>query len=358
MGFQVKAYDNIVTDMVSWIVAHAPEITDLTPGSVIRSFCEATAMTLEELYVATYLGFRRYLAQIPELVFDFTKVGGSKATVSCIFSRSGSTGTVVIPLGTSVETGSGLIFFTTVVSEISDGNTDSDSVEVEAEEIGVLYNVLGNTITVLTNEINGVETVDNALPATGGINQETDYQYAQRFQAYIEGLAGANIAGLITGALSVSGITSVSVYEHFPPLSNVNANVYVDDNTVNGVDSAKVAEVQAVIDGTGTVEDPGYRAAGVNVVVAAPGIVSTNITMSVSITAGVDGDQVESDIELALVNYVNSLGIGADIVYNELITAVMGVFGVYNCDITAPSGDVSISTSQVGRVGTVSITVG
>lgn len=357
MGFIVKSFDEIVQDMVSYIVANSPQITDLTPGSVIRSFCEASGLCLEELYVAAYLGFRRYLDNIQETIFGFERKGGVKSTGNVIFSRTGSSGDAPIPLGTEVKTTSGLSYYTTIAGQIDDGETDSDPIEVEAEAVGVTYNVAQDTIIIMADDIDDVESVNNDNATTGGVDSETDYQYKTRFQAYVEGLAKANIAGLLTGALSVDGITSVSVVELFPPVSNVNVRLYVDDGSAGGVSAAKIIETQAVIDGDGTDENPGYRAAGVNVVVIAPSVVTQNITMTVTAISGVDTDQMETDINSALTTYVNNLGVGSDIIYNELVASVMSVYGVSDVDITVPSGNVSITSSQVGRLGTVSMTV-
>lgn len=356
-GFTVKTFDQLVTDMVSWIVAHSPQITDLSPGSVIRSFCEATGLCLEELYVSTYLGFRRYLETVQEDIFDFPRKSGTKASTEVIFSRSGSSGDVTIPEGTRVSTTAGLIFLTSAAGAILNGFTDSAAIEVEAEEIGSSYNVLPSTITTIVDSLDGVETVDNANAAVGGVDEESNYAYKKRFQAYIEGLGRSNIAGLVAGALSVEGVTSASVEELFPPVSNVNVNLYVDDGSPSGLSVAKIAEVQDVIDGDGTEENPGYRAAGVNVEVKAPSPVTQDVDVNIELlTTGIERSQVESDVNTALSTYMNQLGIGKEIVWAELVAAIMSVYGVYNCAVTDPTGDVPISSSQVGRLGTVTIT--
>ena len=358
MGFTVKTFPQLVSDMVAYIVANSPQITDLTPGSVIRSFCEAAGLTLEELYVSTYLGFRRYLGEIPENIFSFVRKDGTKATVNVIFSRAGSSGEVTAPIGTAVKTSSGITFVTTALATIPNAASDSNAVEAEAEEIGPSYNVLANTITTIVDDIDDIETVDNALAATGGVAAETDFQYKQRFQNYIEGLGKANIAGLIAGALSVDGITSASVLEYFPPSSNVNARLYIDDGSVDGVSVTQVSDMQDLIDGDGSESSPGYRAAGVNVIVAAPGILTQGVTLTATVLLGVDTDQAETDINSALTTYINNLGIGSDIIYNELIAAVMGVYGVTDCDITDPTAPgTTVLSTQVGRLGTLSVTI-
>ncbi len=149
MGYTVKSFDQIMSDLVAWIVANSPNLTDLTPGSVIRSFCEGASLGMEEIYVATYLGFRRYLANIQETAFDFVRKAGTKATVAVVFSRVAANGEVTIPAGTRVKTASGLRFILSSATFIPAGNTDSSASEVEAEEIGTAYNVSSSTIVVI-----------------------------------------------------------------------------------------------------------------------------------------------------------------------------------------------------------------
>ena len=71
--------------------------------------------------------------------------------------------------------------------------------------------------------------------------------------------------------------------------------------------------------------------------------------------SGVDTDQLRTDVVDALTAYVNTLGVGADIIYNELVAAIMGVFGVTDVDITTPTANVTIAATQVGRLGTITL---
>jgi len=354
-NYTVKSFDQIVADMVAWIVANSPSITDMTPGSVIRSFCEGAALSMEEVYVAAYLGFRRYLNNIQETVFDFARKAGTKASVNVVFSRAVAGAAVSIPAGFRVKTASGLRFILDSATSIALGATSSPSVPVTAEEAGTAYNVGAGTIIILEDTVSGVDSVTNALAATGGVDSESDIAYKNRFQSYVEGLGKTNVAGLRAGALSVEGITSASVVELFPPVAGVNVDLYVDDGTSSGVSATLLAEVQSVIDGDGTSENPGYRAAGINVQVKQPGIVTQNVVAVLSVLSGVDTDQLSNDVVNALTAYVNTLGVGSDIVYNEMIASIMGVFGVIDVDLTTPSANVVITATQVGRLGSVAL---
>jgi len=356
-GFTVKTFDDLVADMASWITSKS-SLTDLIPGSVIRSICEGLAMCLEELYVGTYLGFKRRLETIQEDLYAFERKAGTKSTAEVVFTRTGTSGTLSIPIGTRVGTASDLVFLTTEAGSIAPGSSTSGSVEVEAEEVGTTYNVSSASITVLVDSIDGLISVTNASAATGGVNEESDYEYKRRFQSYIEGLGRSNIAGLVAGALSVEGITSATVVEHFPPASNINAHLYIDDGTTTGVTTDMIEAVQLIIDGDGTETNPGYRAAGVNVVVEKPSIVTQNVAAEITLIAdtSIDQSQVETDINQLVADYINNLGVGADIIRNEIISSIMGVYGVADVSVTVPASNTAISSTQVGRLGTTTIT--
>lgn len=356
-SFTVKSFDEIVSDMIAYIVSNSESITDLSPGSVIRSFVEGSGLSIEEIYVGIYLGFRRYLGNIAGTVFDFERKTGTKATVNEVFSRNVANGEIPIPINTRVKTASGLRFLTTAEGSIPAGQTSSGLIPCEAEEVGEAYNVSAGSITVLEDSISGVDSISNPLPALNGVNQESKIAYNARFQSYIEGLGRSNLAGLAAGALSVSGISSVSIVELFPPVDNVNVDMYVDSGSTVPVTPEKLAEVQAVIDGDGTEDNPGYRAGGVNVVVKSPSVISQNITMTVTVLIGVDVEQLRTDVIDAVTSYVNTLGVGNDIIYNEIVASVMGVYGVVDVDLTEPSANVSIAATQVGRVNTFSIVI-
>jgi uncharacterized phage protein gp47/JayE len=352
MAYGIKDFDTIVSDMIAHILTQSSSISDFSPGSVMRSFTEGAAIALEDFYVSVYTGFKDYLQNIQKYVFDFPQKTGSKATASVVFSRSDTTEEATIPEGTAVETATGLKFFTQAEVVISAAVADSDPVTVEAEDVGLSYNVGSASINIISDAVPNVDTVVNALPAQGGISAESDIAYKTRFQEYVEGLAGSNKAGLIAAALGVEGIVSASLIEHFPPVSDVNVTLYIDNGQVDGVSSEKIAEVQGIIDGDGTDDNPGYRAAGVYAVVEAPSVVLQNITAIIYISEDVDQDNVRLSITDAISYYMNNLGVGSDMVFNELVAAIMEVYGVYDCTISVPSSNVSVSSNQVVRPGT------
>ena len=79
MAFGVKRYSKILQDMATWIIANQSKVTDLNEGSVIRSYCEAVGLEVEQLYIKGHVGFERELKSVPFYAFDFSKQGGQKS---------------------------------------------------------------------------------------------------------------------------------------------------------------------------------------------------------------------------------------------------------------------------------------
>lgn len=95
---------------------------------------------------------------------------------------------------------------------------------------------------------------------------------------------------------------------------------------------------------------PGYRAAGVQVRVLSPTIVQLSFTANITVLQGYSQTTVADAVSIAIQNYINNLGIDEDVVLAELVERAMVVTGMYNINITVPSGDRVILENQVARI--------
>lgn len=354
--YNSKTYRAILADMEAWIIATQDKITDFNEGSGITSFIEAVAQQVEQIYLRAKIGFIKYLPNLPFYAFGFDKIAGVKSTGVVTFSRNVATGDAVsIDIGTIVSTDSGLLYLTTTLGTILASQTTSNDVAVEAYDIGAKYNVPASSITVLTTPVIGVDTVDNAAATTGGLDEETDNAFQQRFHDYVLGLGRGNISGLVTCAKSVAGVRSASVVEHFPPVTGYwNASLYIDDGT-GLAPAALIAAVEDVLIGDGTESNPGYKPAGINVQVLGPTVVSIPVTVQIYDTGDIDRDTISAAAQTAIENYVNNLLLGEDFIYNELIDVLMSVPGIYDVSLSTPTANVTIATTQIARTGLISI---
>lgn len=356
--FASKSYRAILSDMETWIIANQDKITDFNEGAVSTSICEAIAQEIEQLYLRTKIGFIKYLPDLPFYAFGFAHLIGLKSTGTVAFARNVATANpVTIPISTLVSTASGLIFVTTALGTILANQLTSGDVAIEAQEVGATYNVAANTINVLTTPLVGVDTVNNGTTTTAGLDAEDANTFLNRFHAYVLGLGKASAHGLETAALSVNGVRSASSVEHFPPLPGnyYNVSMYIDDGAGNAP-SQMVADVLLEITGDGTAAHPGYKAAGINVEVIAPTKVTVNVAVQIVDDGSVDRTTITSNIQTAVAAYINGLKLHQDVIINEIIDSTMDVGGVYDMVLQNPLANVSIGTSQIARVGAITVT--
>jgi uncharacterized phage protein gp47/JayE len=115
-------------------------------------------------------------------------------------------------------------------------------------------------------------------------------------------------------------------------------------------------EVQKVIDGdvTNPTVYPGWRAAGVLVLVRVPTVLTVTIVANIVVLDGYSQATVAANVATAVAAYVNSLGIGNDVIHAEITQRAMAVEGMYDITITAPSANVVVLDDQLPRTNTTS----
>ena len=354
-----KNYNTILEEMKSDAIASGTGITDFNDGSIVMTIFEAIARVLEQAYIDTRNGYTNNLRAIPYSVFDFKQKSGQKATVNVVFSRNAATDTPsTIPANTRISDGS-LVFITTNPTTIAANETDSDPVGAVAEEIGLQYNVAENTITVIESNLSAeIVGVTNPAQAMGGTDAETQTQMLRRFKYFINGLQGSNRYGIMAGVLGVEGVRSVGIEEHFPPDGINNFTVYVDDGT-GSLTTALKNEIEDLINGNDTEENPGLRAAGVNCNVTAAGIVWIDIVLTATIYR-VEDARIRNEIETKLQEYVNGLGINENVVLSSIIVLlkqIPGITDISGLTINDGTDNIIISEKQIARFRSVDITI-
>jgi uncharacterized phage protein gp47/JayE len=96
--------------------------------------------------------------------------------------------------------------------------------------------------------------------------------------------------------------------------------------------------VQRIIDGyePDAQNFPGRRAVGGLIEIIPPIIKRVSLTINITTDEGVNLGEISNNIKSVIINYVNSLGVGQDVVLSEIIAAVMQIKGVYAATFTKP----------------------
>jgi uncharacterized phage protein gp47/JayE len=354
-----KNYEQLVESMKNSMVANQSRITDFNEGSIILAIFQAVARVIENGYIDTRLGYEQNLKAIAYSVFDFTNKGGTYATGNVVFSASAAVTTdIVIAAGTKVSDGEH-IYITQETGVISAGSITSNNVSIQAESIGLDYNIVAGAInTIETTVPASVVSVTNNSKISGGTDSESDSQMLERFKKYVNGLQGTSYYGMQAGILALEGVRSVAIVEHFPPVSNYNVTVYVDDGT-GDMDDELESMVRQVVEGDGSEQYPGLRPCGINVDIKAAETVNVVVTCTVVISITAESSVIELEVKEKIEEFIDALEIGQSVVWSQVLNAIMstGVKDAYNLTLNATTGNIVLASNQIARFESAAISV-
>ena len=113
---------------------------------------------------------------------------------------------------------------------------------------------------------------------------------------------------------------------------------------VSGIDGYKyytglLRTVQRIVDGfePDPATYPGRRAIGGIVETLPPLINSIVLSINVTTNEGINLNEISANIKSGIIDYVDSLGVGEDVVLSEIIVTVMGITGVEAATMSIPS---------------------
>lgn len=103
---------------------------------------------------------------------------------------------------------------------------------------------------------------------------------------------------------------------------------------------------------------PGYGAAGITFRVLAPTVKSVSVELDVTLAEGVTISSLENDIKSAVTGYINTLGVGADIVIERIRAAVIAISGITDVVINSPTANIAIADNEVARIADPDVLIG
>jgi uncharacterized phage protein gp47/JayE len=102
-------------------------------------------------------------------------------------------------------------------------------------------------------------------------------------------------------------------------------------------------------DDTDLVAFPGIGAAGIKFIFLAPTVNEVSINVNVTLAEGVSIASLENEIKSAILSYINNLGIGDDIIIEEIRSAVQQIRGVTDTVLNSPTTNIAISDNELAR---------
>lgn len=381
-GFDIRRFEQLTLDMISWLQANPDAAdgvlpSDLTVGSLERGHLEAVALMLEELDVRTASAIKWAVAESAFAAFGFARLPAQPAAGGVVFQAVVAPGTaILIPLGTKLVATDGQQFVTTAAGSLGVGSLVSGVVPVVAAKIGSAGNLAVGAVNQLAYPIAGVDAVQNPNALSGGAEEEGDDGRRNRFQRFMQtlqrGTADAiEFAATSLAALTLGRVVSARVVEPFalasPPSGTPYAGLVwlvVDDGTGSGILDPTVLDVvhKAVfgyIDSGGR-KVPGWKAAGIRVVIVPVVPVYTKVRASVRITLFGKSrwDAIQNALTTAMRGYFAGLQVGDPVSYQNLVVAlsladpdVLEVnLAIWRRDLAAPAYNAPLYAEDVDPV--------
>jgi len=264
--FTVKVYEDILDAQIAKVVART-DLTDINDGSSLKQVLAASSRSDDEQYFQM-LNLRdlfdidkatdedlddraKEIQGALELTGQITRIGARRATGEVVFSRTGTVGTVTIPIGTEVKVpavgaAADILFTTTEEGTIAGGSQDSNNVDIQANVAGADGNAAPTTINGFVTKPSGVDSVSNPSTLTNGLDKESDDDFRRRLKLSIKGLARCHPAGLEAGAVGVedpggSGKTVVFANVVEDTVDRGEVTLYVDDGSGTAESTAAVS---------------------------------------------------------------------------------------------------------------------
>ena len=91
-------------------------------------------------------------------------------------------------------------------------------------------------------------------------------------------------------------------------------------------------------------------AAGVQFQVLAPTVREISVSVNVTLEAGISISSLENEIKTQITGYVNNLGVGDDVIIEEIASAVIQINGIIDVSVDTPSVNIAIADNEICRV--------
>lgn len=229
------------------------------------------------------------------------------------------------------------------------------SVPVQSVDLGANVNQDLDAVLTLQSPISGV---DNAASVDfgelgGGVDEETDADNKIRLLDRIQNpIAHFNVAEITAQAKSIAGVTRVFVEEVTPAIGQVTI-YFMRDNDVDPIPSA--SEVATVKTQILTVKPA--TTADSDVIVNAPTAVATAFTFT-NLTP--DTSTMRTSVTASLEQFFDEeTTVGVDVDQDKYRAAIANTIDTETGDevstfiLSTPSGDVTITSGEIGTLGTV-----
>lgn len=373
MQLSLRNFAALVEQSAAAVQASSAQLLDFTAGSVLRAILEANAgvalwlqwlilLALRTTRLATSSGAD---ADSFGADFGFSRLGAVSATGQATFSRYTPSQAALIPAGASMTTADGLASFL-VISDTANSawnaaqsgyllgvGVASATVPITASAAGSAGNVLAGTISQITSNLPGIDSVTNALALSGGLDAESDAAFRLRFQSFIDSRSRATVQAVRFAVTSLSQGLTCSVQENTD-----GTGAFLPGRFVVTLDDGSGAPADALLSAAQAAVEM-VRPVGSIFSVQAPTRVTADISLTLTLAAGYDQASTIAAVNSTISSYVNALPVGATLPYTRLAQlaydASPAIQNVSGLTLAGGTADLAAGADEVIKLGALAI---
>jgi uncharacterized phage protein gp47/JayE len=225
------------------------------------------------------------------------------------------------------------------------------------------YNNLSGQVTVATPFSSSPSTGDSVIVIPASVSNLVDYMNNTRItslslKADIEGVNGNTELQIASQAQGSDGYIQVTG-------GSANNQLKFSSVTVRGLPgydywTGLVALVSKTVygDDTDLVAFPGFGAGGITFRVLAPTVRQLAFQLQVTLANGVTLSALENQILSAVSQYVNTLGVGDDVIIERIRAAVIAITGIVDVVVSSPTANIPIGDNERAYISLPKIVIG
>lgn len=375
-GYERPTFDDILDSLIlkaQELFGEDIETNEQTPlGKFIRIIAYDRAKAEEEAEAIYYARFPNTATGISlDRLCPFVGIARNAATPSQYEITVTGTAGYTVPYGFLVSTESDIQFYNTQDTVIEENGFCT--IVVECTQSGIIGNVSYTEISEIVNPDADIDSIAGKSIVTVGEDEESDYDLRQRFKQASTGLGSCNKTAIESALIRVPTVTSAKLVVNEsdttdsggrPPHSftaYITGGANYEKEIAETIFDKKPIGIKTYGDKSFTITDEGgYEH---TIYFARTEIVNVRVKAKIATTAEFEGDTGLENIKTNIRAYINSLGVGNEVVFSQLYNCIYSVSGVKKVTslslstdgITYSTSDISIGQYQNASCGDITI---
>jgi phage-related baseplate assembly protein len=206
--------------------------------------------------------------------------------------------------------------------------------------LGDSFLIIPSTINNLVDYMNNTKITSFTLKGVvEGVTNNTKIQLSSKSEGsdgYIQVTGGNANRGFGFSTVVYRGLQAYNYWTGLTKL--VHKTIYGDDSDLTSY--------------------PGVGAAGVMMRVLAPTVRDISVELDITLQDGVSITSVENDVKSAVTGYINTLGLGDDVIIERIRAAVIAIPGITDVVINDPTENIVIADNEKANVADPDILIG